>query len=98
MKYKVTEKHPYLKKGSIIENTVLETENLSNLLFSSSEVNELLKRNYIEESQELEFTKIDMINFADYYTEKVRAGLKSGITFYANNSFDEWINKYKNEK
>ncbi len=63
--------------------------------FTEKGVNFLIREECIQEIQESEFTKIDMINFADYYLGKVRAGIKPGITFYANDSFYIWINENK---
>lgn len=100
-KYRVTEEHPYLKEGAILDQKGGSKDSAyfvgeTAVFIAFPDMKAFESDGWIEEIQEPEFTRNDMINFADYCLEKTKAGIKAGLNFYANTTLNEWIKKYKN--
>ena len=71
-KYRVTEKHSHFKENLEIHfrGTVYFLSVVDYYTFSLEELKEWIESVWIEEIQEPEFTKQDMIEFAEYYDYK----------------------------
>lgn len=92
-KYRVAKKHSFYKTGcEFVKRDCEEIEFKSGWITSESEHNirYWLKEGWIEEIQEPEFTKDDMIEFAK------KCGCESPYIAY--NMLNEWLKKYKDEK
>lgn len=68
-KYKVTEKHELLKENVILEFSLSKYINSAVWAheFSEDEITSWLESGWIEEIQEPEFTRNDMIDFLNYF-------------------------------
>lgn len=92
-KYRVKKEHPGLQEGEMRKYKDGAYDFLSgsgfylHLEFSKSVIKEWISEKWIEEIQEPEFTKDDMIKFAHS-----RAGHNTYTT-----DLDKWIKEYKNE-
>ena len=96
MKYRVTEKHPAYKEGlEIIDNILILTGTDDWGGIFPETITDWVNLGWIEEIQEAEFTKDELLRFAvSYYN----ARYSDKYTFYADDHFKKWIKKYKDEK
>ena len=114
MKYRVTEKHPYLKEGILFE-LVCESADHGYHVFNIGTIQESLaaginddwlRNGWIEEIQETEFTENDIINFANFYKQnygerQLGMTMKTALDFWVKTEKgidDNELTKYKNEK
>ena len=68
-KYRVTEKHKLLKDNIILEHGIITGTYFSSVWaheFSNDEIKDWIENGWVEEIQEKEFTKDDMIKFANW--------------------------------
>ena len=102
MKYRVTEKHPYIKKDLIIKELNQSIDYGHSLYQIGTEQetfpvktnNEWLNFGWIEEIQDPEYTRLDML-------ESFNAGAMSNDDYRTGSpsmTFSNWIKEYKNEK
>jgi hypothetical protein len=96
-KYKTTSKHPGYKEGLIIklssnDNSYLEDHDYD--FYYDFPIDLALKKGWIEEIQEPEFTRNDMIEFAKYYQE-CRSKRYNITKEY---SFELWLKQKKEDK
>ena len=92
MKYKVTEKHPYLKDCSIQiydQDSYYIEYDVDNDFYSELMPwvlpKEWIECGWIEEIEEPEFTKADMLNFNNW----------CGSGYAVLEDLEDWIKKYK---
>lgn len=96
-KYRVTEKHLFLKKCEIwIDDTdsvdiLYKNEGYLNINIDLLNIDYWFEKGWIEEIEEKEFTKRDMIEFASY---RIRTSL--GNTTSYDEFFEQWL-KQRNE-
>ena len=94
-KYRVTEKHPYLKEGHIIEKAkkancfVLRQIEYDDIIFDNDDIFVWVNLEFIQEIQEPEFTKDDIW---DYYRFLFRTTM-----IVTKESFEKTLNAWQDE-
>lgn len=90
-KYRVTGKHEFLKEGIILESYSYRYNSLSRVhVFDKDDLDVWLKNSWIEEIQEPEFTRSDVIKILHSYDDYYVLDSKSC-------NFNDVIDKFKNK-
>jgi hypothetical protein len=100
-KYRVTEKHPQLKEGITSSYTNggdisfrLVNNNIHRL--GEKDIIDNIKKGWIEEIQEPEYTKSDLLDFACYFNINIPSDMKFSTPDSMIEFVDSWI-KWRNK-